>query len=93
MALTDDFAAALNPVVQAQVKTALYAYASGIISETPQPTDHTQRLNFATTVLNGSANFDSLILATCAFASLTSTSSDTTVSNAVAALWSAFAGG
>jgi len=92
MAFSDDFAASNNPIIQNQIKMALYEFASGIISETPQPTDHTQRLAFATAVLNGTVNWESLILAICAFGSVTTATTDASVSNYVAACWSAFSG-
>jgi hypothetical protein len=91
MAFTDDYTASLNPIVQAQVRAAFYAAAVNVFGETP-PSDHTQRVLFGTNVLNGNVNWLSLTLGVCAFAHLTTASSDTTVSNAVAAMWSAFSG-
>ena len=92
MALTDDYNAALNPIVQAQVTSAFYITASNVYSESAQTAGHTTRAAFATEVANGKVNWQALIAATVAFGSLTSTSTDATVNNAVAALWSMFAG-
>ncbi len=92
MALIDNYTSALNPIVQAQVTTALYGYANNVYSEASTVTNHTTRAAFANEVVNGRVALQPLIATACAFASLTDTSTDTTVSNAVAALWNLFAG-
>jgi hypothetical protein len=93
VAYLDDYAASLDPRVQNQVKAAFYNFASGVVGNASPPADQAQRVTLATNVLNGNVNWESLILGVCAFAHLTAGSSDTTVGNAVAAMWSAFAGG
>lgn len=91
MALIDDYAAAQDPRVIAQVTAAIYAEAQNVYVETGV-TNHAARAVFATKVVTGQQNFTPLILSACAFASLTSASSDTTVNNSVASLWNLWAG-
>lgn len=92
MALIDDYNASLNPTVQAQVSLALYAAAANVYSEVNTTPGHAARAAFATKLTTGQQSLTPLILATIAFASLTVVSPDTAVNNAVAALWSMFAG-
>jgi hypothetical protein len=54
--------------------------------------DHQKRAAFANLVATGQVNLAPLILDAASYASLTAASSDTTVSNAVAALWNEWAG-
>lgn len=53
--------------------------------------NHATRAKFANQVATGQVNLTPLILDACAFAALTSQSTDTTVSNAVASLWNEWA--
>lgn len=92
MALLDSFAATKDPRVVGQVTAAIYLGASNVYSEAGSVTGHVTRAAFATKISTGGQSFDPLIQSACAFASLTSSSSDTTVNNAVASLWNLWAG-
>lgn len=92
MALIDDYAASLDPRVQAQVTAAIHAQAANVYGEAGTVTGHTTRASFATKVATGIINLQPLILDACSFATLSATSTDTAVSNAVAALWNEWAG-
>jgi hypothetical protein len=91
MSLQDDYAAAQDPRVVAQVTAAIYAAAANIYSEASTVTNHASRAAFATKIATGQQNLSPLILSAASFAGLTAASTDTTVSNAVAALWSMWA--
>lgn len=91
MALIDNFAAAQDPRVISQVTSAIYLEAETVYTESGV-TNHAARAVFATKVVTGLQNLTPLILSACAFASLTAASTDTTVNNAVAALWNLWAG-
>lgn len=92
MAFTDDYAASQNPIVQAQVQMAFLAGAANVYSESTSTPGHTTRAAFATEVSTGKVPWQPLVMTVVAFASLTPTSTDAVVSNAVASLWSQFAG-
>jgi hypothetical protein len=92
MALADEYAAALDPRVQGQVSAAILAAAQNIYVEASPPANHPARAAFATKVILGQVALQPLIFSTCAFASLTAASTDTTVNNAVATLWNTWAG-
>lgn len=91
MALSDSYAAASDPRVISQVTAAIYSTAANVYSETNPPTNHPARAAFATKVVTGQQSLQPLILSACSFASLDAASTDTTVSNAVAALWNMWA--
>lgn len=92
MGLADDFTASNDPHVQAQVTMAIYAAAQNIYTEASPPTNHPARAAFATRVLSGQLPLQPLIASACAFASLTVSSTDTTVDDAVATMWNTWAG-
>ncbi len=91
MALIDDYAAAQDPRVIAQVTAAIYSIAANVYSEVSTTPGHPSRALFATEVVTGKQQMSPLILSACAFATLTSASTDTAVTNAVSALWSMWA--
>jgi hypothetical protein len=92
MALNDLYLAANDPRVVGQVTAAIYQAAATIYTESNPPANHATRATFATKVATGTVSLQPLILSTCAFASLTTSSTDTTVNNAVASLWNLWAG-
>lgn len=95
MALADSYAASLDPRVISQVTAAIHQTASTVYAESTGVTGHTTRASFANKIATGQyngGNLQPLILDACAFATLTAASTDTTVSNAVAALWNEWAG-
>lgn len=92
MALIDNYNAAQDGRVKDQVIAAIYQIAANVYGEVNTTTGHTQRAAFATKIANGLIPLDPLVLSACAFASLNATSSDTTVTNAVSALWNMWAG-
>jgi hypothetical protein len=92
MALPDNYAASLDPRVISQVTAAIYLEAQTVYTEASPPANHPARAAFATNVVTGKVNLQPLILSACCFASLTAASTDTTVNNAVAALWNTWAG-
>lgn len=91
MGLIDDYAAAQDPRVIAQVTAAIYAAAENVYTESSTVTNHAGRAAFATKIATGEQNLQPLILSACSFAGLNSTSTDQTVQNAVAALWGLWA--
>ncbi|MHB1950241.1 MAG: hypothetical protein ACYCQK_02050 [Acidiferrobacteraceae bacterium] len=92
MALIDDYAASLDPRVIAQVTAAIHAAAANVYGEASTVTGHTTRAAFANKVATGQVQLQPLILDACSFASLSAASTDSTVSNAVSALWNEWAG-
>jgi hypothetical protein len=92
MALIDDYAASLDPRVVAQVQAAIYQVAQSVYTEGTGVTGHTTRAAFATKIVTGQEQFQPLILSACSFANLSAASTDTTVTNAVSALWNMWAG-
>jgi hypothetical protein len=94
MAFQDCYAAAQDPRVVNQIKCAFLEFATGVVGTASPPADQAQRVTLATNVLNGNVNWDALILAVCVFGSVNNaTVPDATISNYVAATWSALAGG
>ncbi len=91
MALLDDYAAAQDPRVIAQVIAGIYAYLETMYAETGV-TNHAARAIFGTKVATGQQNLTPLILTACSFGSLTAASTDVAVGNAIAALWNLWAG-
>lgn len=91
MALADLYAASQDPRVIAQVTAAIYQVSANVYSEVNTVAGHATRAAFATKVTTGNQNLSPLILSVCAFASISAASTDTTVLNAVSALWSQWA--
>lgn len=89
MAFADDTAAANDPRVISQVTAAIYTEAEQIYSTSAVAAQK----QFATKVVTGQQNLTPLILSAVSFGSLTSASTDTSVSNAVATLWPMWSGG
>jgi hypothetical protein len=92
MALADDFTAANDPRVIAQVTAAIYANLQNIESEAPATNGHANRLVLAKTIALGQQPLQPLIFSAVCFGSLTISSTDTAVSNAVATLWNLWSG-
>lgn len=92
--LADAYSAATHPYVQAQVTAAIYAAAANVYGEAGTVSGHASRAALARNVTTGAQSLIPLVYSVCAFASLASdtTNSDTTVNNAVAALWNMWAG-
>lgn len=88
----DNYAASLDPRMQASITAAIYAYAQQIYG-----TGDAGDKAFATKVVSGIVNLQPLIASACSYASLTALStapsSDTTINATVATLWPMWAAG
>lgn len=92
MALVDNWAAAQDPRVIAQLTAAIYGYLQNVESEATATPSHSNRLVLANKIAIGLQPLQPLILSACCFGALSAASTDTTVNNAVATLWNLWAG-
>lgn len=91
MTLATQVAAATDPVFVALVQQAIVEAAVNISSEGPTVADHAHRVELARSVLNSPAGFAPNFAQGVASQGLDKTSSDAAISNAVAAIWNAYA--